>query len=161
MNTEFRHFEVRADGRQLTGIAVKYGDVARLPWGRERIEAGAFGEVDAVDVVMNVQHDRGRPLARTGGGGLVLTDAMDALTINATLPETREANDTLALIQAGILRGLSVEMLASGEHRQGNTRVITRARLVGVAVVDSPAYPQSVIDARMKQLAPCTRRVWL
>ena len=160
MNTEFRHFEVMADGRQLTGIAVKYGDVARLPWGRERIEAGAFGEVDAVDVVMNVQHDRGRPLARTGGGGLVLTDAMDALTINATLPETREANDTLALIQAGILRGLSVEMLASGEHRQGNTRVITRARLVGVAVVDSPAYPQSVI-ARMKQLAPCTRRVWL
>ena len=41
---ERRYVELRADadGRVLRGVAVTYGDVASLPFGRERIEAGAF-----------------------------------------------------------------------------------------------------------------------
>ena len=69
---EHRAVELRQDGRTLTGRAVTYGDVARLPWGVvEIIEARAFGRVDAIDILLNVQHDRKRMIARTGGGGLV------------------------------------------------------------------------------------------
>ena len=42
---------------------------------REEFQAGAFGSVSALDVILNRQHDRRMPLARTGGGGLVLTDS--------------------------------------------------------------------------------------
>ena len=70
---ERRHCELRAEeGRVLSGVAVRYGDVARLPWGEERIRAGAFGDVAGADIIANVQHDRARPIAWTDGGGLAI-----------------------------------------------------------------------------------------
>ena len=141
--------ECRADGG-LSGVAVRYGDIARLPWGEERIEARAFGDdVDALDVVLNLQHRRDRPLARTGGGGLVLSDSPAALSIAATLPGTRDAEDALALVRANVLRGLSIEFSALDERIEaGGLRVIERAALHGVALVDVPAYPDAVVAAR-------------
>ncbi len=155
---ERRYAELQqAGGRRLEGIAVRYGDTASLPWGvRERIEPGAFAPLG--DIVLNVQHDRGRPLARTGGGGLVLEDGADALTLAAELPETREADDTLALVRNGVLRGLSVEFRALEERLDSGIRVIERARLAAVGVVDSPAYPQSEVEARRRR-GP--RRTWV
>ena len=159
---ERRYVELRHDGRRLTGTAVRYGDTAALPWGRERFEAGAFAPLG--DVILNAAHDRSRPLARTGGGGLDLEDGAEALAIAATLPETREADDTLTLVRAGVLRGLSVEFRAVAERLEAGVRVIERAKLSAVAVVDTPAYPQSEIEARRAALAaavPRRRRVWL
>ena len=146
--TERRVVELRADpdGRRLSGIVLRYGDVA--PGFEERFEAGAFGDVAGVDAVLNVQHDRGRPLARTGGGGLVLSDAVDALRMAASLPETREATDTLELVRRGILAGLSVEFRPIAERTEAGVRVIERAELRGLAVVDRPAYPASTVAAR-------------
>ena len=58
MTVERRYVELRADaeGRVLRGTAVTYGDVASLPFGRERIEAGAFAPIG--DVILNASHDR-------------------------------------------------------------------------------------------------------
>ena len=161
MLRERRYFELReADGRRLSGVAVRFGDVAKLPWGEERIEAGAFSPLG--DVILNTQHDRGRPLARTGGGGLDLRDDGSALTIEATLPATREADDAIELVKSKILRGLSIEFRAVKERMEGKTRIIERAELHAVAIVDSPAYPQSEIQARMKEAPkPQRRRAWL
>ena len=152
---ERRYFELRAEagGRTLSGVAVRYGDVATvLPWGRERIEAGAFGDVAGADVVLNVQHDRGRPIARTGGGGLTLADGPDALAVRAELPPTREADDALANVRGLIVRGLSAEFVAIAERMESGVRVIERAELVGLGLVDTPAYPQSEIEARRAAL---------
>ena len=154
---ERRYFELRqTDGRRLSGVAVRFGDIARLPWGEERIAPGAFTPLG--DVILNAQHDRGRPLARTGGGGLELLDDGRALTIEADLPATREADDTLELVKSKVLRGLSIEFRAVAERMEGKTRIIERAELHAVAVVDSPAYPQSEIQARMKAIKPERRR---
>ena len=144
---ERRFCELRAEAaeRVLSGTAIRYGDVATLPWGRERFEAGAF-DVRAADVILNSMHDRASPLARTGGG-LMLTDSATALEIRAELPETRAANDVLELVRAKVLRGLSIEFNAKRERMLGGVRVIERAELRGVAVVDNPAYPGSVITA--------------
>ena len=148
---ERRFARLRQAGRTLTGDAILYGEVARLPWGEERFEAGAFGaDVSAADVTLNVLHDRGRPIARTGGGGLVLTDGPGALAMAAELPDTREAADTLALVRAGVLRGLSIEFHATQERQDGSLRVVERADLVGLAVVDRPAYLSSTVTARRR-----------
>ena len=64
MATEHRRVELRqGPGRTVGGVAVRYGDLAQLPWGEERIEAGAFAPID--DVILNAHHDRATPLART------------------------------------------------------------------------------------------------
>ena len=158
MGVERRYCELRGggEGRSLAGALVRYGDVAVLPWGvRERIEPGAFGaDVVESDVVLNVHHDRSRPIARTQGGGLELTDGADALAMSADLPETREADDALALVRAGVLRGLSVEFRVLDERLENGTRVITRARLEGAGVVDKPAYPASKVQARTTESNP-------
>ena len=154
---ERRYFELRqGEGRRLEGTAVRYGDEAALPWGKERFEAGAFSG-GMSDVRLTVQHDRGRPLARTGAG-LTLDDNAERLALAAELPATREADDTMTLVRAGVLRGLSVEFRAVVERMEGETRVISRATLGAVSVVDEPAYPQSEIEARMAALAPAPKR---
>ena len=132
----------------VSGVLLRYGDVATLPWGRERFEPGAFGDVTRADVILNSHHERARPLARTGGGGLELIDTREALNIRATLPITQDANDTIALILGGVLRGLSLEFSAVAERMEGQTRIVERAELRGLAVVDRPAYSDSLVQAR-------------
>ena len=99
---------LEADGQlRLSGVAVRYGEEAgppRLPF-RERIEPGAFGDVSRLDAVLNVQHRRDRALARTGGGGLTLTDGPDALRYAADLPDTQESRDAVTLVRRRVLRG--------------------------------------------------------
>ena len=147
---ERRFFELRHGGdRKLSGVAVRYGDTAILPWGKERFEPSAFGDVGRVDAVLNAHHDRGRPLARTGGGGLTLTDSAEALEFAAELPETRDSDDVLTLVKTGVLRGASIEFTAKTERFESNVRVIGRAALSGIAIVDRPAYKDSEIAARM------------
>ena len=150
MTTERRYCELRSEGRTLQGDAVVYGDRAVFPWGEETIQSGAFAPLG--DVILNRQHERVIPLARTGGGGLTLQDSPEALRILATLPDTPSANETLTLIREKILRGLSIEFHATAERQSGDLRIIGKARLVGVGVVDDPQYPQSLVQARAKEL---------
>ena len=158
MTLERRFCELRFDGdaRVVEGVAMRYGDVAVLPWGRERFEARALA---GDDVLLNLQHDRARPIARTSGGGLTLVNTDKALTLRAELPETRDADDCLALLRGGVLRGLSVEFRADAERIEGDVRVVERATLHAVAVVDKPAYGDSVAAARDKRTA--RTRPWL
>ena len=152
MDTRIREaVELRADsGLRLSGVAVRYGDVAgppRLPY-RERIAAGAFGNLSGVDVRLNRQHDRGRLLARTNGGGLTLTDGPDALRFTAQLPETADARDVHTLVRSGVMRGASVEFVSLSERESGGVVVVERAALTGIGIVDSGAYGDSRIEAR-------------
>ena len=151
---EVRYAELRAKGRTLRGTAIRYGDIAVFPWGRERIERGAFGTVEALDVMLNQQHDRITPLARTGGGGLFLSDGPEALEIRADLPDTGAANDVLELVRKKVLRGLSIEFHAEAERIEDDLRIIEQAALVGVGVVDRGAYPGSTVEARRRLPSP-------
>ena len=149
---ELRYCEIRQDGpRRLTGIAVPYNQTADIGGVfRERFEAGAFGDVAAADIVLNRQHDRGAALARTLGGGLTLADGPDALRFTADLPPTREADDVLVLVKTGVLRGASLEFRTETERMDSGVRVIERASLGGLAIVDRGAYDGAVIEARRR-----------
>ena len=154
MTVERRYSELRQEGgRRLSGVLIRYGDIGIPPWGgRERFESGAFGNLAGADIVLNSFHERSAPLARTGGGGLELFDTDNELTIRAELPDTTDANDTLEMVRAGILRGLSVEFKAISERTEDqDLRVVETASLRGCAVVDAPAYPDSsLVQARRR-----------
>ena len=138
-------------GMVVHGVAMPYNedaDIAGLF--KERFLPGAFGDVARADVVVNVQHDRGRPLARTGqDGGLVLEDGPIALRAAVLLPDTTEGRDTAVLVRRGVLAGFSVEFRIDeeGEKWQGDMlRVISKAELRGIAIVDRPAYDQATAE---------------
>ena len=140
--TLHRYAELRADADGIQGTIVRYGDVADLgPMGRERFEPRS---VAWDDVILNIQHDRKQPVARTGAG-LEIHDGGDALTLRARLPNTEFGRRARELVDAGILRGLSAEFLPQRDRYDGGMRVIQRALLRGVGLVDRPAYPQSTL----------------
>ena len=121
--------------------------------------AGSMG-----DVILNASHDRAAPLARTGGAGLELSDTGERLAFTATLPETRAADDVLTLVRTGVMRGASIELRVTGERFESGVRVIERAILAAIGIVDTPAYPASEVEARRAAMPKPLRdpqRVWL
>ena len=79
-----------------------------------------------------------------------LFDTATELTIRAELPQTTEANDVLALVRSGVLRGLSIEFSAQAERlEEVDLRIVERAKLSAIGVVDRPQYsgtPLSRLD---------------
>ena len=150
---------------RVEGVAIRYGDEAQLPGFRERFQAGAFGDVAALDVIANLQHRRDRPLARTGGGGLTFTDEVTALRATLDLPDTRDGADAAALLRRGVLRGYSLEFRVDAERFEAGVRIVERAALRGVALVDRPAYGESLAAIAERAAAAGgflrRRRVWL
>lgn len=146
--TEYRYTELRREGeRSVSGIVVRYGDTADIAgMFKERIEPNALV---AEDAILNLFHDRGKPLARQGGA-LSFTEGDSELRIRADLVPTPTGDEALALIEAGVIRGFSVEMRVKRDRWQatGETqlRTVVQAAMTGVALVDRPAYPQSSVD---------------
>lgn len=130
---------------QLSGRAIRYGDVATLPFGKEVIDQGAFGDLSSTDVILNRQHDRGMPLARTGGGGLVIDDSPTGLMLRAELPDTATGREAITLVRSGVLRGFSVEFRALREYVRDRILHVAEAALIAIALVDRPAYPESQV----------------
>ena len=150
---QYRYFDLRFDGeRTISGTAMVYGDVARMPWGdKEKFESGAFGDVSNLDLIINAQHNRSAAVARTGGSGLEVTDSPSSLEIKAELDdEDTDGRNTLRKVRRKVLRGLSVEFLPIKNRIEGNletgfTIVHEQAELRGFGIVDKPAYKQSTL----------------
>lgn len=148
---ERRAAELRAgDGRTLSGLALPYGTETTVAGQRERFEAGAARSTG--EAVLNLHHRQDKPLAREPST-LRFESRTDGLHMTATLPETREADDALALARAGVLGGLSVEFRAERERQAGGVRVIEAATIGGVALVTRAAYPSTHVEARGAELA--------
>lgn len=165
----FAPFNTRAgDGASpgtLEGVAMPYGETMKIAGFRERFEAGAFQPLG--DVLCNWQHSRGRPLGRTGGRGLELHDGPHELRATLTLPDTSDGRDVAVLARQGVLTGFSVEFRALEEtidphvlRRRADVRVVKRARLVGLAIVDSPAYVNAQAALRANLPDAFYRRIW-
>ena len=131
--------EFRVQGRTLSGVALRYGDVAS--GFRERFVPGAFGSVSRVDV--NLQHDPSLIVARNA----ILSDSPRALLVRAELPADSAA---LKLVRRGALNGFSIEFFSRVARREAGIRVVEKAELTGLALVDVGAYPASKAEVRAK-----------
>ena len=144
-----RYCELRYDGeRTISGVALRYGDIAEIFGEREQFRAGAFGDISRADIILNLQHSRDRIIARTGGAGLSLEDSAAELRVSAELLTTSDGNDALELVRKRALRGFSIEFLPISIERDGGTVIITKADLRGLALVDRPAYKESKVLPR-------------
>ena len=138
MKLERRYADLsEIEGRTLSGLALPFEVETRVGTMRERFARGSVQSTG--EAVLNRQHQRAVPLAREPET-LTFDIREDGLWMSATLPETREADDTLALVKARVLRGLSVEFVAKRERNEGGVRVVEEATVYGLAVVDSGAY---------------------
>ena len=165
---EYRFMELRREGeRSVSGTVVRFDDEAVIEGVfRERIGRHALRPDDTI---LNLQHDRAKPLARLGGS-LRFVETATALELRAEVVNTPSGDEAIALVDAGILRGISVEMAVKKDkwtHYAGRDqkplRVIHDAVMRGVSLVDRPAYPQSSIErweaeAGNAMLSDCSRK---
>ncbi len=138
--------ELRAEGRRLSGVVMKYGDISLSH--RERFESGSLRMAESVH--LDLHHDVERAIAWHPGGGLTLANGRAELKMTAVLPPIPAANRALDEIRAGRVDGLSVEFRAVKERRDGNLRVIEDAELRGIGLVRNPSYQQSHVEARRR-----------
>lgn len=157
--------EFRREGDTLSGTVLRYGDTAQVGRFRERFEPRSLAMAD--DVIVNLMHDRSRPVARTGSG-LELRSDDTGVHATITFPDTVYGREARELTDAGILRGFSLEFRSDKERWEDSTRIIEGARAAAFALVDRPAYPQSTIETRLAELHRLSqwcnnqriRRVW-
>ncbi len=91
----------------------------------------------------------------------VLSEDGSEVMIDAPLPDTSTARDLAVLMRSDppLYSGLSVEFRMLKERREGNMRVVESALLVGAALTDTPAYPDTSVTVRDRQAR--RRRIWL
>jgi HK97 family phage prohead protease len=150
--------EQSIDGRTLAGYAAVYGQESReiVEGGRrftERIASGAFDDTLAsgADVKLFYNHDPSMPLARTKSGTLQLRSDRNGLAFSATLPETTLGNDVRALIERGDLTGemsFGFHVVEDSWSKDRSERLVKRAKLVEVSIVQDAAYPQTSSSLR-------------
>ena len=132
-------------------------------WGfYERIERGAFDEANMKDVPLKYNHDDAVPiLARTRNKSLVLTPDEHGLHVRAELLDTTDGIDMYKRIKAGLIDKMSFAFTVAKDGDEykseaGKTphRTINRfSRIYDVSVVDTPAYDDTEIYARSRELS--------
>ncbi len=134
--------EIRVAGRTLHGTVIRYGDVSLEH--RERFEPGVFHPFPPVP--LNLQHDPDSIVAPAGS--YQLHDSAESLGLRGELPAGSAA---LSLVRRGALNGFSVEFRARQERRdEAGLRVIEKAELVAIGLVDVPSYPGSTAEVRRR-----------
>ncbi len=144
---EARTVEIRAEGRRLRGVALPYRSVSESH--RERFLPGSIEIADSL--ALNLRHNELQAVAYHPGGGLEFRDTDSALEFTADLLPIPAADAALEGVRSGRLSGASVEFLAHRESRGADgIRVIEKATLAGLALVQSPSYQTSVEVRRRK-----------
>ena len=130
-------------------------------WGfYERIAKGAFEGANMKDVPLKYNHENAVPiLARTRNKSLTLTPDDKGLKIRAELLDTTDGVDMYKRIKAGLIDKMSFaftvrEEVVSDQDKTTPKRTIKKFdRIFDVSVVDTPAYDDTSIYARSRELS--------
>ena len=142
-------------GTEISGYALKFG-VPSLNMGfTEFINSTALKNVDLSQTMLLYNHDFGNILARADAGNLTLKVDGTGLFFDANLPDTTLANDVVADIQAGNLKGCSFGFTlpddGSGDtwtqDAQGNLvhTINQLATVAEISITAIPAYTQTSV----------------
>lgn len=141
----------------MNGYAIVFDEPTDLGY-IEVIERGALDNCDMDDVCMKYNHeDTTLIMARTRNKSLQLTVDDHGLKIYAELIDTQSNRDIYKSIQAGLLDKMSFAFVVSDANwdtvnGQDIRRITGIGKLFDVSVVDVPAYDQTEIYARSKEV---------
>ena len=142
-------FRVNAEKRTISGLAVPYGKVARSGFAQWRFTKESLYWVDLGRVKLNLFHDHDRPIGRA-----VRLDPTDAgLDVTFKLGRSPDADRALEDAEDGITDGFSIEIdFEEGDGwvtdpEDESVRLVTRAKLRGVALTAMPAFDDARVTA--------------
>ena len=152
---------METSGRTIRGVAIVTNSWSKDLGGfREMISPEAINEqlIKKSDVMLNIDHDPSRVLARSkrGKGSLKLFLTERGLEFETECPNTSAGNDLLELMKRGDYSQCSFCFSLpreGGDEWDGLNRTIRKIdRLYDVSVVFDPAYDATECDARSMEM---------
>lgn len=143
---EVRSFEVRLDTetREVTGLAVPYGQVADIGAYQEKFAPGAIRSVE--DVKLFWQHSE--PIGKILEG----RDTEAGFEIRAMISDTPRGQEAYTLLKDGVINKFSVGFMPVEQTREGSLVTRTLVDLKEVSLVSFPAFSgASVSEVREEQ----------
>ncbi len=133
--------------RTIKGLVVPFAKVGNTSAGPVRFEFGAFGDIDPSQIVLNMEHDRTRPLGRGIAGSEEITPA--GISMAFKIAPTGAGNDALVEASEGLRPAFSIEANVGEYTIEKGVMVVSAAKLEAVAHVTNPAFK----DAQISQVA--------
>jgi HK97 family phage prohead protease/HK97 family phage major capsid protein len=143
---EVRSFEVRLDPetREVSGIAVPYGQTADIGTYREQFAPGAIRSVE--DVKLFWQHSE--PIGKILEG----RDTAEGFEIRAKISDTPRGNEAYTLLKDNVINKFSVGFMPLEQTRDGDLVTRTLVSLKEISLVSFPAFSgASVSEVREEQ----------
>ncbi len=141
--------------RTIKGLVVPFAKVGNTSAGPVRFEFGAFGEIDASQIVLNMEHDRTRPLGRGIAGSEEITPA--GVSMAFKIAPTGAGNDALVEASEGLRPAFSIEAKVNEYTIEKGVMVVASADLEAVAHVTNPAFKDAqILDVAATEETPET-----
>jgi HK97 family phage prohead protease/HK97 family phage major capsid protein len=143
---ETRSFEIRLDAetREVSGIAVPYGQTADIGTYQEQFVPGAIRSVE--DVKLFWQHSE--PIGKIIEG----RDTEAGFEIRAKISDTPRGQEAYTLLKDGVINKFSVGFMPLEQTRDGSLVTRTLVDLKEVSLVSFPAFSgASVSEVREEQ----------
>ena len=129
--------------RTIEGLVVPFGKVGNTSAGPVRFEFGAFGEVDASQIILNKEHSRTDPLGRGVAGSEKVTPA--GISMAFKIAPTNAGNDALVEASEGLRPAFSIEAQVHEYTIEKGVMVVSSSSLEAVAHVTNPAFKDATI----------------
>lgn len=144
LNFEGQVLAASVETRTIRGMVVPFGVSGNTSAGPVRFEFGAFGDIDPSEIVLNMEHDRTRPLGRGIGGSVEVSPA--GISMAFKIAPTGAGNDALVEAAEGLRPAFSVEAKVHEYTIEKGVMVVGSANLEAVAHVTSPAFSDATIS---------------
>jgi len=143
LNFEGQVLAANVETRTIKGLVVPFSKVGNTSAGPVRFQFGAFGEIDESKVVLNMEHDRTRPLGRGIAGSQEITPA--GISMAFKIAPTGAGNDALVEASEGLRPAFSIEAKVNEYTIEKGVMVVASANLEAVAHVTNPAFKDAQI----------------
>ncbi len=141
--------------RTIKGLVVPFAKVGNTSAGPVRFEFGAFGDIDASQIVLNMEHDRTRPLGRGIAGSEEVTPA--GVSMAFKIAPTGAGNDALVEASEGLRPAFSIEAKVNEYTIEKGVMIVASANLEAVAHVTNPAFKDAqILDVAATEETPET-----
>ncbi len=143
INFDGKIFAADTETRTLRGLIVPFGAVGNTSAGAVEFHPEAFGAIKAEELVLNMEHERTRPLGRGIAGSEKITPA--GIEMAFKIAPTTAGTDALIEAQEGLRPAFSIEASANEYTIEKGVMKVSRATLTGVAHVTNPAFKAAQI----------------
>lgn len=143
INFDGKIFAADTETRTLRGLIVPFGQVGNTSAGAVEFHPEAFGQINASDLVLNMEHERTKPLGRGIAGSEKVTPA--GIEMAFKIAPTTAGTDALIEASEGLRPAFSIEASADQYTIEKGVMKVSKATLTGVAHVTNPAFKAAQI----------------